>query len=142
MLIALTSLLFAQSVLTVPNSAAARVVPFPTRRRVVFPSFRRAPTPLDPLDIDETDDVVFAFGGEMTPNEGIAQVEVQCRSIGDVVDSIPGEFISTPHQVIGTDVVQRLARNLEGARYIVRVKATMNTGRVFVAAAHVPIVKL
>lgn len=103
---------------------------------------QRSPTPLDAFDIDEADDVVFRFGKEMAPGEVIAVVDVQCRSMGAVVDSVPMEAVSTPYQVAGTDVIQRVARNLEGARYIVRVRATMNSGRVFVGAAHVAIVKL
>ena len=103
---------------------------------------RRSPTPLDVFDLEEADDVPFKFGKEMTPDEAIVAVDVQCRSIGDVVDPSPMSAVSTPYQVVGTDVIQRVASAVEGARYIVRVRATMNTGRVFVGAAHVAIVKL
>jgi hypothetical protein len=102
----------------------------------------RAPTPLDPFDVAEADDVPFRFGGQMIAGETITSVDVECRSVGSVVDPTPEQVIATPYQVQGTDVVQRISRSLEGARYIVRVRATMSSGRVFVGAAHVAIVRL
>jgi hypothetical protein len=104
---------------------------------------RRQPTPLDHFDIDEVDDVAFRFGKHMLPSESIADVLVTCRSISPlVVDPSPENVVATPHQVQGTDVIQRISSSLEGAQYVVRVRATMNTGRVFVGAALVSIVKL
>lgn len=102
----------------------------------------RSPTPLDPFDVDEADDVPFKFGAQMTTGETISSVLVECRSVGEVVDPTPEALVATPYQLVGNDVVQRMSRNLEGARYIVRVRATMSSGRVFVGAAHVAIVKL
>lgn len=104
---------------------------------------RRVPTPLDHFDIDEVDDVPFRFGKHMQPGESIVDVDVTCRSVSPlVVDPAPMDVVATPHQVQGTDVIQRISSALEGAQYVVRVRATMNTGRVFVGAALVSIVKL
>lgn len=102
---------------------------------------QRRPTSLDHFDIDELDDVPFRFGRHMQPGETIASVAVDCRSVGAVADPSPMGVVATAHQVQGTDVIQRIGSPVEGAQYVVRVVATLSSGRKLVGAALVSIVK-
>lgn len=103
---------------------------------------QRSPTPLDHFDVEEVDDIAFRFGKHMRPGETIANVDVDCRSVGtQVVDPTPANVVAVPHSVAGTDVVQRVQSLLLGARYVIRVRATMSSGRVFVGAASVAVVR-
>lgn len=103
----------------------------------------RAPTVLDEFDIEETDDIPFRFGPYMRPGESISSVAVDCRSVGeDVVDPSPAAVVAVPYEIQGTDVVQRVSSSLLGARYVVRVRSVLNSGRVLVGAAFFGVVKL
>lgn len=103
---------------------------------------RLPPTPLTPFDVNEVDDIPFRFGREMLSGEAIADVAVDCRSVGAVDDPTPMARVAVPHQVVGTDVLQRFVPALEGTRYVLRVEATMTSGRVFVGAALIAVVRL
>lgn len=96
---------------------------------------RLPPTPQTPFLVGEVDDIPFRFGKEMTPDESIATVDVDCLSVGEVVDPAPDGSLPTGHQVQGTTVLQRFEGIVPGARYVLAIKATMSSGRVFIGDA-------
>jgi hypothetical protein len=98
-------------------------------------SRRLPPTPQTPFILGEVHDIPFRFGREMTPDETIVDVDVQCLSVGTTVDPTPGDSVATPHQVQGTLVLQRFRALLAHGRYVVSVEATLSSGRVFTGEA-------
>lgn len=105
----------------------------------------RAPTPIDAFDTAEIDDIPFRLGAYLQPGETVANVDVSCRSVGEeVVDPTPNDLVAVPHELQGSDIVQRIdaTAGALGARYVVRVRATLSSGRVLVGAALFELVQL
>jgi hypothetical protein len=96
---------------------------------------RLPPTPQTPFVIGEVHDIPFRFGREMTADETVASVTVDCASVGAVVDPDPDASVATPYALSGTTVLQRFAALVEQTRYVVSVTATMSSGRVFIGQA-------
>ena len=96
---------------------------------------RPPPTPQTPFVLGEVHDIPFRFGREMTADETIVDVDVDCASVGETVDPAPLVCVATPHQVQGTLVVQRFEALVAHARYVVSVTATLSSGRVFIGEA-------
>lgn len=107
---------------------------------------RLPPVPQTPFVVGEAHDIPFRFGREMSADETIASVDVDCVSVGVTVDPDPGASVATPHVLVtGADgfvnatVVQRFAALVVGGQYVVSVEATMSSGRVFIGQARVSV---
>lgn len=103
---------------------------------------RLPPVPQTPFVVGEAHDIPFRFGREMTADETVVDVDIDCVSVGTTVDPDPNASVATPHalvaeddEIVATTVVQRFAALVPLARYVLSVTATMSSGRIFIGQA-------
>jgi hypothetical protein len=107
---------------------------------------RLPPVPQTPFVVGEVHDIPFRFGREMTADETVADVDVDCVSVGATEDPDPNATVTTPHALVAPEgslvastVVQRFAALVPVTRYVLSVTATMSSGRVFIGQALVSV---
>jgi hypothetical protein len=107
---------------------------------------RLAPVPQTPFVVGEIHDIPFRFGGEMSADETVADVDVECVSVGATVDPDAAATVTEPHALVApagslveSTVVQRFAALVPYTRYVLSVTATMSSGRVMIGQALVSV---
>jgi hypothetical protein len=96
---------------------------------------------LQAIDVDEVDVLTFEFAPGLDEGESIATVAVQC-TVHSGTDASPQDLLVGLPQISGTDVLQQVQGNVSGVTYHLRCLATLNSGRVLVAAGYLPCVTL
>lgn len=89
----------------------------------------REPTLLDDVFVGEHDDITFPCGRSLLPGEAITDATITCVRDHGAADNTPELVVATPRQVVGTDVVQRIANLQPGVWYRIRGLITLSSGR-------------
>jgi|APTNR8051073442_1049403.scaffolds.fasta_scaffold55155_2 hypothetical protein len=98
---------------------------------------------LEPLDVDERDDIAFRFAKALRAGETISSATVDV-GVNSGTDSTPAAILVDAHQVSGSDVLQRVACHLpdDDVVYWMRCVATLNSGRKVTIYGRLRIVRL
>lgn len=94
-----------------------------------------APTLLDDMYVGQVDDLAFPCAKLLLPGETIASGEVTYWRTHGAMDASANEAVTLPSQVMGTDVVARLAVRKANVWYRIIGVVTLSSGRVLVGAA-------
>lgn len=92
-------------------------------------SIERTPTLLDDLYVGEEDDITIPCAKSLHAGEVIVSAAVTCSRLRGEADDSAASLVSTPCQVVGTDVVQRVTGQKHGVWYLFRALVTLNSGR-------------
>lgn len=108
----------------------------PIGQRVVVVGNGWAPKHLAPLDVGEVDDIAFRFASTLLPGEWVlGYVSTAEARVG--VDLNPTPLRDGEAQAYGRDALQRVsgALGVVGVTYLIRVIATLNSGRTVLGSA-------
>lgn len=89
----------------------------------------RQPTLLDDIYEGEVDEITFPCTSSLKAGETIASAVITCSRYSGAADADAATRTSTPYQVVGTDVVQRVAGHLPRVWYLVDALVTLSSGR-------------
>lgn len=89
----------------------------------------REPTLLDDIYVGEEEDITAPCARSLKAGESITTVVVTCTWLKGVADASAGDRVTTPNQVLGTDIVQRVIGHVAGAWYLLDFFVTLNSGR-------------
>lgn len=92
----------------------------------------RPPTLLDPMLVGETDDITFPCAKALKTGESITDAVITTAWDHGVADPSAAAITSTPRQIVGTDVIQRVTGVVGGAWYRIKGVITLSSGRVLV----------
>lgn len=96
---------------------------------------------LTPKDTAEVDTLPFDFSASLLAGETLASASVSAE-VHHGTDPLPAALLSGAPVVQGDLVFQRLFGGVAGVTYLLRCAATLSSGRVLVAAAYLPVVRL
>jgi hypothetical protein len=89
----------------------------------------REPTIVDDIYEGEEEDLTAPCASSLKGGETVTDAVVTCVWLSGVVDASPSARISTARQIVGTDVIQRVAGQIAGAWYMVDFLVTLSSGR-------------
>lgn len=95
----------------------------------------RTPTLLASFDVADVDDIVFPCGRYLGTDETLVLAEITAERDHGAPDADAAQIVSTPYQISGTQVLQRVAGVKEGVWYRVRGVIHTSHGRRLVGAA-------
>jgi hypothetical protein len=96
---------------------------------------------LDDKDIQETDDVEFAFALALRPGETFTVQAVTCEARYGA-DAAAAAMLSGAALMQGTSVFQRLTGGVAGVTYLVRCRISTSLGRMLVLPLMIRVVRL
>lgn len=92
----------------------------------------REPTLLDDFLVDEADVITFPVAAALEPGETLGTLAITCSYLQGKPDGNAAQRVSTPHQVVGGDVLQLVTGAQDETWYLIRGVFPLSSGRVLV----------
>lgn len=89
----------------------------------------RAPTLLDDIYVGEVEDITFPCARSLKAGETIADATITCARVQGAPDENAAQRASTPRQIVGSDVIQRITGVVGGCWYLLAAEVTLTSGR-------------
>lgn len=95
----------------------------------------RQPTLLDDILVGEVDDITFPCAASLKSGETIADAVITCTHLKGTADASASSRVSTPREIVGSDVIQRVTGVVGGAWYSIVGLVTLSSGRKLIGHA-------